>query len=603
MKILKISTGDCIALGREGEEYAVRVEFDISSLVSVYGEGVAEVIYQRPGDRTPYPVAVRQSGSMVLWDVTPIDTEMAGTNGKAELRYYAGETLVKSGTYPVVVSGDVMTAPGDVPDALGQAWLDQAVEAGASAKAAAAQAEAAIEKAPYIGENGNWFVYNAANGVYEDTGRFSGGEAPYIGSNGHWFVGAEDSGVGATGPQGPKGDTGAQGPKGDTGATGPQGEKGEPGAQGPAGADGAPGADGAGLTDTASGLLITILRNGVYSSDQSANITALETALGGSGESGGETPDIPDTPEPVTYSITSVLLYVTSTNASAVVNEGDSFGATLTATDGYTLDGGAVTVTMGGVDVTSTTYADGVVSVASVTGDVVITATAVEVSTEDEVENNGWTSGEAYAITWTDGYKLDNSGAETADATMSISDFLPCRNVSRIHTDGLYSNYQLWYYDADKNFLRRAPVSYVVSQTDIETYRDAYYVRTYKRLATATASVIPYYDDLLDANTAWEADKFYRLNWADGVTISSTGVESASDSSDTSELAFCYGASTLQFSNSARTFISWYDADKQFISQETRQNKSTAVTVPEGAVYFRLTNGTLTHPNFWIKLA
>lgn len=43
-----------------------------------------------------------------------------------------------------------------------------------------------------------------------------------------------------------------------------------------------------GISATARELLITVLRNGVYSSDQSANITALEAALGGSG--GGDTP-------------------------------------------------------------------------------------------------------------------------------------------------------------------------------------------------------------------------------------------------------------------------------------------------------------------------
>ena len=46
-----------------------------------------------------------------------------------------------------------------------------------------------------------------------------------------------------------------------------------------------------GLNATASALLITILRNGVYSTDQSANITALEAALASSGESGGSGED------------------------------------------------------------------------------------------------------------------------------------------------------------------------------------------------------------------------------------------------------------------------------------------------------------------------
>lgn len=88
-----------------------------------------------------------------------------------------------------------------------------------------------------------------------------------------------------------------------------------------------------------------------------------------------------DEPEVVTYTVTSGLTNVESTNPSAVVNEGESYTATLTAAEGYELD--TVTVTMGGVDITATAYADGVVSIASVTGNVVITAIAVETADID----------------------------------------------------------------------------------------------------------------------------------------------------------------------------------------------------------------------------
>lgn len=82
---------------------------------------------------------------------------------------------------------------------------------------------------------------------------------PTVGENGNWYVGENDTGISATGPQGPKGDTGAtgpqglkgdtgsigpQGPKGDTGATGPQGLKGDTGAIGPQGPKGDTGATG-----------------------------------------------------------------------------------------------------------------------------------------------------------------------------------------------------------------------------------------------------------------------------------------------------------------------------------------------------------------------
>ena len=79
-----------------------------------------------------------------------------------------------------------------------------------------------------------------------DSGKFNG-ITPTIGANDNWYVGQTDTGVPATGPQGPQGETGAtgpQGPKGDPGETGPQGIQGETGATGPQGETGPQGPQG-----------------------------------------------------------------------------------------------------------------------------------------------------------------------------------------------------------------------------------------------------------------------------------------------------------------------------------------------------------------------
>lgn len=91
---------------------------------------------------------------------------------------------------------------------------------------------------------------------------------------------------------------------------------------------------------------------------------------GDSGEDGGDTPDT------VTYTITNKLTDVTTNNADETAEENAAYTATLTAADGFTLEGASVSVTMGGVDITATAYANGVVSISAVTGNVVITATA-----------------------------------------------------------------------------------------------------------------------------------------------------------------------------------------------------------------------------------
>lgn len=77
--------------------------------------------------------------------------------------------------------------------------------------------------------------------------------------------------------------------------------------------------------------------------------------------------------EVVTYTVTNNLTNARNSNGSAVVTEGASYSAVITAEEGYSLD--SVTVTMGGVPVP---VENGSISIASVTGNIVITATAVK---------------------------------------------------------------------------------------------------------------------------------------------------------------------------------------------------------------------------------
>lgn len=75
--------------------------------------------------------------------------------------------------------------------------------------------------------------------------------------------------------------------------------------------------------------------------------------------------------------VTLSLTGCTGNNARKTVIDGQSYGLTLTAADGYTLDGATVSILMGGADV-STYYKDGSIVIPQVTGNVEITVTAVE---------------------------------------------------------------------------------------------------------------------------------------------------------------------------------------------------------------------------------
>ena len=129
---------------------------------------------------------------------------------------------------------------------------------------------------------------------------------------------------------------------------------------------------GGGLSSTAKTLLISILQNAIYTTDQSANITALESALTSSSEGGGDTPTI-------NYTIVNNLSNCINSNTNTTIEKNSSYVATLTANEGYALD--IVTITMNGEDITSTAYSEGNINIVSVTGDIIITASATEEST------------------------------------------------------------------------------------------------------------------------------------------------------------------------------------------------------------------------------
>lgn len=118
------------------------------------------------------------------------------------------------------------------------------------------------------------------------------------------------------------------------------------------------------LTPTAVEALLGILSKGVYSESVEAKLVILGNELSGS-------------ITPSTYLIGYSLENVSSSNTANSIDDGDSYTTTLTASgSGYEIS--SVTITMGGVDITSTAYnaATGGISITSVTGDVLITAIA-----------------------------------------------------------------------------------------------------------------------------------------------------------------------------------------------------------------------------------
>ena len=93
-----------------------------------------------------------------------------------------------------------------------------------------------------------------------------------------------------------------------------------------------------------------------------------------------------DTPEG-SFSIIYVLSNVTSSSKVTSVKSGEPYNTTLTANPGYELE--SVIVKMGGSDITSTAYSDGEITISAVTGNIIITAVAVQSSASGQLPQDG----------------------------------------------------------------------------------------------------------------------------------------------------------------------------------------------------------------------
>lgn len=139
-------------------------------------------------------------------------------------------------------------------------------------------------------------------------------------------------------------------------------------------------------------------------------------------------------------SITKNLTQCASSNTRIYVIDGQSYVTSLIADKGYSIN--SVNITMGGVDV-STFYKDGIVSIPEVTGDIVITATAVTQapSYTNQVPISTDSTGAIYNnIGYKDGYRISDNGVDEEYGHKSVTGFIPIKKGDTIRIKGIYNN-------------------------------------------------------------------------------------------------------------------------------------------------------------------
>lgn len=102
--------GKVLMLGRQGENLAREVIFDVSGVRAEFGDGTFRLSAKRPGEADAYPATVTETGDTVVWALTGADTQNAG-RGQCELTYYAGETRLKTWTYDTAIAKSLTGSP------------------------------------------------------------------------------------------------------------------------------------------------------------------------------------------------------------------------------------------------------------------------------------------------------------------------------------------------------------------------------------------------------------------------------------------------------------------------------------------------------------
>lgn len=350
------------------------------------------------------------------------------------------------------------------------------------------------------------------------------------------------------------------------------------------------------LSIAAANLFVTILRNGVYGTDQSNNISALATELGVTEEEEPDTPAVTLSSISAIYSGGDVAVGTAVTDLTGIVVTAHYSDGTTEAVTGYTLSGeiaeGSNTITVTYKEMTATFTVTGVA--------------------ESSGENNGWTDGDPYTdvVTWQDGYTINaTTGVAEEDTTFSITDYLPCKGVDAFSSTNSNS-YTIYLYDDNKNYIRKRNVpktgvyasSCLTSDGQTPAYFRTIYRTTWKDQGQWQPFITPHELPVATPTTVLEAGNYYIPVFKAGYTVwNNTGVETEKETDYCTDFIFIKDFASISISTpdiSNRKWIGFYDAEKNYINGGAGNSVTNAV--PKNAYYCRIACDAFPGIRWWI---
>ena len=303
-------------------------------------------------------------------------------------------------------------------------------------------------------------------------------------------------------------------------------------------------------------------------SEQAVSIVSINTSTGdvtirriGAGENMTYNYlDIVDEPIPTTYVVTRNLTNCKSSSTITSIEEGSAHTETITANSGYTLTGATVSITMGGKDISSS-YSNGVLNISSVTGNIVITVSAVQETTEPDVTLS------SISATYTGG------DVPVGTALTSLTGIV----VTAYYSDGSSIN------------VTEYTLSGMIAEGS-NTITVAYNGKTTTFTVTGIKAKV-------SGTTEWFDGVPYDIvnTKTDGICIEN-GVETPYDTWSATDYLYCFGAykcvcSTSWFINPK--YGAFYDENKNYISQLTGSDYNISeFIIPNNAYYFRVSSKT-----------
>ena len=157
-----------LTLGYTNENKARVIDVDMTGWLEDFPDGNIGLLVKRPLEDTWYPADIKREENVIIWVPGRADLEIDG-EGEAQFVLTNEEGVeLRSRVVKTKITASLEGTEGPAPgpaDSFVQTVIN-----------AAAQAEAAVEKMPSIGENGNWHAWDAAAGAYVDTGKPSKGK-------------------------------------------------------------------------------------------------------------------------------------------------------------------------------------------------------------------------------------------------------------------------------------------------------------------------------------------------------------------------------------------------------------------------------------------